>query len=43
MWRVDGGADFQKLLSQARAHAKKTRIKKAGLKSAIAKVRRRSK
>ena len=33
--------DFQKLLSQARVEAKKAGIKKADLKSAIAKVRRR--
>jgi AbrB family looped-hinge helix DNA binding protein len=33
--------DFQELLSQARAEAKKAGVKKADLKSAIAKVRRR--
>jgi len=35
--------DFQGLLSQARAEAKRAGIKKADLKSAIAKVRRRAK
>jgi len=35
--------EFQKLLSEARSQAKKAGVKKAGLKSAIAKVRRRSK
>jgi len=35
--------EFQGLLRQARAEAKKAGIKKADLKSAIAKVRRRSK
>ena len=35
--------EFQELLSQARAEGKKAGIKKAQLKSAIAKVRRRSK
>jgi AbrB family looped-hinge helix DNA binding protein len=35
--------DFQELLSQARAEAKKAGVKKADLKSAIAKVRRRTK
>ena len=35
--------DFQELLSQARAEAKKAGVKKADLKSAIAKVRRRAK
>ena len=35
--------EFQELLSQARAEAKKVRVKKAGLKSAIARVRRRAK
>ena len=35
--------DFQKLLSQARVEAKKAGIKKADLKSAIAKARRRAK
>lgn len=35
--------DFQKLLSQARVAAKKAGIKKADLKSAIAKARRRGK
>jgi len=35
--------EFQKLLSHARSQAKKAQIKKADLKSAIAKVRRRSK
>jgi AbrB family looped-hinge helix DNA binding protein len=36
-------AEFQELLSQARAEAKKARVKKADLKSAIARVRRRAK
>ena len=35
--------EFQELLSQARAEAKRAGIKKADLKSAIAKVRRRAK
>jgi len=35
--------EFQELLSQARAEAKKARVKKADLKSAIARVRRRAK
>ena len=35
--------EFQELLSQARAEAKKAGIKKADLKSRIAKVRRRTK
>jgi AbrB family looped-hinge helix DNA binding protein len=35
--------EFQRLLRQARAEAKKAGIKKTDLKSAIAKVRRRSK
>jgi AbrB family looped-hinge helix DNA binding protein len=35
--------EFQELLSQARAEAKKARVKKADLKSAIAGVRRRAK
>jgi AbrB family looped-hinge helix DNA binding protein len=35
--------EFQNLLSQARAEAKRARIKRADLKSAIAKVRRRTK
>jgi AbrB family looped-hinge helix DNA binding protein len=35
--------EFRELLRQARAEAKKAVIKKADLKSAIAKVRRRSK
>ena len=35
--------DFQKLLSQARVEAKKAGIRKADLKSAIAKLRRRAK
>jgi len=35
--------EFQELLTQARAEGKKAGIKKAQLKSAIAKVRRRSK
>ena len=35
--------EFQELLSQARAEGKKAGIKKAQLKSAIAKIRRRSK
>jgi AbrB family looped-hinge helix DNA binding protein len=38
--RID---DFQELLSQARAQAKRAGIKKADLKSAIATVRRREK
>ena len=35
--------EFQELLSQARTEAKRTGIKKADVKSAIAKVRRRAK
>lgn len=35
--------EFHELLSQARTEAKRTGIKKADLKSAIAKVRRRAK
>lgn len=35
--------DFQELLSQARSEARKTRIRKADLKPAIARVRRRAK
>lgn len=35
--------EFQKLLSQARAEAKKAGIKRTDLKSAIVKVRRRAK
>lgn len=35
--------EFQELLSQARAETRKARIKKADLKSAIARVRRRAK
>jgi AbrB family looped-hinge helix DNA binding protein len=35
--------EFQKLLSQARAEGRKARIRKAELKSAIARVRRRAK
>jgi AbrB family looped-hinge helix DNA binding protein len=35
--------EFQELLGQARAEAKKARVKKADLKSAIARVRRRAK
>jgi AbrB family looped-hinge helix DNA binding protein len=35
--------EFQELLSQARAEGRKARIRKADLKSAIAKVRRRAK
>ena len=35
--------EFQELLSQARAEAKKAGVKKADLKSAIARVRRRAK
>jgi hypothetical protein len=35
--------EFQELLSQARTEAKRAGIKKADLKSAIAKVRRRAK
>jgi len=35
--------DFQKLLSQARVMAKKARIRRADLKSAIVKVKRRAK
>lgn len=35
--------EFQKLLSQARVEAKKAGIRKADLKSAIAKLRRRAK
>ena len=35
--------EFQKLLSQARVEAKKAGIRRADLKSAIAKVRRRAK
>ena len=35
--------DFQKLLSQARVEAKKAGIRRADLKSAIARVRRRAK
>lgn len=35
--------DFQKLLSQARVEAKKVGIRRADLKSAIARVRRRAK
>jgi len=35
--------EFQELLSQARTEAKKARVKKAGLKSAIARVMRRAK
>ena len=35
--------DFQKLLSQARVEAKKAGIRKADLKSAITKLRRRAK
>lgn len=35
--------EFHELLSQARTEAKRAGIKKAGLKSAIAKVRRRAK
>jgi AbrB family looped-hinge helix DNA binding protein len=35
--------EFQELLSQARAEGRKTRIRKADLKSAIARVRRRAK
>lgn len=35
--------EFQELLSQARTEAKKARVKKADLKSAIARVRRRAK
>ena len=35
--------EFQELLSQARTEAKKARVKKAGLKSAIARVKRRAK
>jgi AbrB family looped-hinge helix DNA binding protein len=35
--------EFQKLLSQARTEAKRAGLKKADLKSAIAKVRRRAK
>jgi AbrB family looped-hinge helix DNA binding protein len=35
--------DFQELLSQARAEARKAKIRKADLKPAIARVRRRAK
>ena len=35
--------EFQELLSQARADGRKARIRKADLKSAIARVRRRAK
>jgi AbrB family looped-hinge helix DNA binding protein len=35
--------EFQELLSQARAEGRKARIRKADLKSAIARVRRRAK
>ncbi|HEV2314293.1 MAG TPA: AbrB/MazE/SpoVT family DNA-binding domain-containing protein [Candidatus Acidoferrales bacterium] len=35
--------DFQELLSQARAEGRKARIRKAHLRSAIARVRRRAK
>jgi len=35
--------EFQELLSQAHAEGRKARIRKAGLKSAIARVRRRAK
>ena len=35
--------EFQELLSQARAEGRKARIRKADLKSAIARVRRRTK
>ena len=35
--------EFQELLSQARAEGRKARIRKANLKSAIARVRRRAK
>lgn len=35
--------EFQELLSQARAKGRKARIRKADLKSAIARVRRRAK
>ncbi|HVB54980.1 MAG TPA: AbrB/MazE/SpoVT family DNA-binding domain-containing protein [Candidatus Acidoferrales bacterium] len=35
--------EFQELLSQARAEGRKARIRKASLKSAIARVRRRAK
>jgi AbrB family looped-hinge helix DNA binding protein len=35
--------EFQELLSQARAEAKKVGVKKADLRSAIARVRRRAK
>jgi AbrB family looped-hinge helix DNA binding protein len=36
-------AEFRELLSQARAEGRKARIRKADLKSAIARVRRRAK
>ena len=35
--------DFQELLSQARTEARKAKVRKAGLKPAIARVRRRAK